>query len=74
MTFAVEWDFPARVAFDQIRWPKSGDVAAVVYRFAEKRAPHLESGAYPVRGAGYRFAVRVDRHAETVLVLYLQPV
>jgi hypothetical protein len=73
MTFAVEWDFPARSAFNRIPWPRSADVAALVYRFAATRAPHLESGAYPLRGAGYRVAVRVDHRAGTVLVLYLEP-
>lgn len=84
MTFEVEWDYPARVAFARIPWPRSADVAALVYRFATTRAADLESGAYPLRGAGYRIAVRVN-HAVipgdarersptgTVLVLYLEP-
>ncbi|MEO7328902.1 MAG: hypothetical protein ABI193_10010 [Minicystis sp.] len=73
MTFTIEWDFPARAAFDRIPWPKSADVAALIHRFSRDRAPFLDSGAYPIRGAGYRFAVRVDRSERTVLVLYLQP-
>ncbi|MFO0758179.1 MAG: hypothetical protein U0359_16910 [Byssovorax sp.] len=72
MIFTVEWDFPARAAFDRIPWPNSADVAALVYRFAKVRAPLLDTGAYALRGAGYRLALRVDRDARTVLVLYLE--
>jgi hypothetical protein len=74
MTFEVEWDFPARAAFYRIPWPRSADVAALVYRFAVTHAPKLHSGAYPLRGAGHRIAVRVDAQAGTVLVLYLEPI
>lgn len=74
MTFAVEWDFPARRALERVPWPKSGDVAAVVYRFATTRAPLLRSDACVVRGAGYWIRLRVDQKAGTVLVLYLEPV
>jgi hypothetical protein len=74
MTFAVDWDFPARRALERVPWPKSGEVAALVYRFAAGRAPLLRSGAWTVRGAGYWIRMRVDENARTVLVLYLEPV
>ena len=73
MSFRIEYDFPARWAFDRIPWPRSATVDAIVQRFARERAPSLASRAYPLRGGGYRIAVRVDLPSRTVLVLHIEP-
>ena len=74
MIFAVEYDFPARWAFDRVPWPTSAAVDAAILRFAAERAPHLESRSCTVRAAGYWIRVRVDRKLGTVLVLWLERV
>ncbi len=70
MSFSVEYDFPARAAFARVPCPASADVDGAVMLFAAERAPHLADGAYRIRAAGYRLAVRVRRDAALVLVLW----
>jgi hypothetical protein len=74
MSVEVVWDFPALAAFYEVPWPASADVDAAVLRFAEGRAKRMESGRYRIRAAGYEVAVRLDRRAGTVLVLYVSTI
>jgi hypothetical protein len=73
MIYQVTYDFPAVRTFDRVPWPTSAAVDGLVQRFARDHAPKLDAGAYPLRGAGYRIAVRVDHVRHTVLVLWLEP-
>ena len=72
MSVAVDWDYPALRVFERIPWPRNANVAAVVYRFAERHAQGFASGVYTLRSAGYWMRVRLDREAGTLLVLYLK--
>ncbi|MFO0756417.1 MAG: hypothetical protein U0359_07995 [Byssovorax sp.] len=71
MSFTIEWDYPARALFEDVPWPTSETVDAAVLRFARDHAPSLPSGPYRFCSAGYAIAVRSDRSAGTVLVLYV---